>query len=89
MTGDEYTPTTEHIREYVEIGGEPRPWLPPTPDEDAKRAAAFDRWLAAHDAQVAEKAWDGGAKAGFGASPILTRGQLLATNPYRNGSHHA
>ncbi|WP_167131938.1 hypothetical protein [Paramicrobacterium chengjingii] len=41
-----YTPTTAEIREYVEVGGEPRPWEPPTPEIDAKRAAAFERWLA-------------------------------------------
>lgn len=48
----EYVPTTEEIREYVEIGGEQRPWEEPTPEKDAARAAAFDRWLAAHDAEV-------------------------------------
>lgn len=46
MSEDEYTPTTEEIREYVEIGGEPRPWEPPNRAMDDKRAAAFDRWLA-------------------------------------------
>jgi len=49
---DEYTPTTEEIRDYVEVGGEPRPWMPPEPAKDAARAAAFDRWLAAHDAEI-------------------------------------
>lgn len=48
----EYTPTTEEMREYVEMGGQPTPWLPPTPEADAARAAAFDRWLAAHDASL-------------------------------------
>lgn len=52
----EYTPTTEELREYVEMGGEQSPWLPPTPEKDALRAAAFDRWLAAHDREVAAKA---------------------------------
>lgn len=47
-----YTPTTDEIRDYVMVGGEPQPWLPPTPDIDATRAAAFDRWLAAHDAET-------------------------------------
>ena len=42
----EYTPTTAEIREYVEVGGEPRPWEP----------ERFDRRLAAHDAEVAAKA---------------------------------
>src|SRR3546814_14349141 len=51
----EYTPTTAEIREYVEVGGEPRPWeeiTPETESKEAARAAALDRWLAAHDAQV-------------------------------------
>lgn len=52
----EYTPTTAEIREYVEVGGEPRPWEPVTEESDvldARREAAFNRWLAAHDAEVA------------------------------------
>jgi len=49
---DGYTPTTEEIRDYVEVGGEPRPWMPPEPAKDAARASAFDRWLAAHDAET-------------------------------------
>lgn len=51
----EYTPTTEAIREYVETGGEPRPWVELDETEQARerdRVAAFDRWLAAHDAEV-------------------------------------
>jgi hypothetical protein len=47
--------TTEEIREYVEVGGQSRPWEGPTLNQDAARAAAFDRWLAAHDREVAEK----------------------------------
>ena len=49
---EEYVPTDEEIREYVEVGGEPQPWLPYEPEKDAARAAAFDRWLADHDARV-------------------------------------
>lgn len=51
----EYTPTTEEIREYIETGGEPRPWVELDEAEKARekaRVAAFDRWLAAHDAEV-------------------------------------
>lgn len=48
----DWIPTTEDLREYVEVGGEARPWEASTPDMDAARAAAFDRWLAAHDAEV-------------------------------------
>lgn len=51
-----YTPTTEHIREYVATGGEPRPWLPPTPAKDEARGTAFDRWITAHDAEVRAQA---------------------------------
>lgn len=62
----EYTPTTAEIREYVEVGGEPRPWEPVTEESDAldaRRAAAFDRWLAAHDREVAAKALEDAARA--------------------------
>lgn len=55
MTDREYTPTTEEIREYVETGGEPRPWVELDEAEEARekaRGEAFDRWLAAHDAEV-------------------------------------
>lgn len=52
---NEYTPTNEEIREYVEAGGEPRPWVALDEAEKSReqaRVAAFDRWLAAHDAAV-------------------------------------
>lgn len=52
----EYMPTTEEIRDYVEVGGEPRPWMPPEPEKDGARAAAFDRWLDDHDASVRAEA---------------------------------
>lgn len=55
----EYTPTTAEIREYVETGGEPRPWVELDAAEEAReaaRAAAFDRWLTAHDAEMREHA---------------------------------
>lgn len=55
----EYTPTTEEIREYVETGGEPRPWVELDDAEKARekaRGEAFDRWLAAHEAEVREHA---------------------------------
>ena len=43
---DEYTPTTEQMRDFV--GGVVQ--------------AEFDRWLTAHDRVVAANAWDEGAK---------------------------
>lgn len=55
----EYIPTDEDIREYVEVGGQPRPWEEITADTeaaDAARAAAFDRWMANHDAKVRAEA---------------------------------
>ena len=64
MTDQPYTPTTEEIRDYVEMGGEPRPWEPPTPEGEAleiKRREAFDRWLAAHDAAIEAAAEQRGA----------------------------
>lgn len=69
-----YIPTTDEIREYVEVGGEYRPWESPTPAADEKRVAAFDRWLSAHDAQV----WDEGYAAGWDDGYPQT-----STNPYR------
>ena len=65
MTDQPYTPTTEEIRDYVEMGGEPRPWEPPTPEGEAleiKRREAFDRWLAAHDAAIEAAAEQRGAE---------------------------
>ncbi|MDQ0726831.1 hypothetical protein [Microbacterium sp. W4I20] len=53
---NDYTPSTEEIREYVETGGEPRPWVELDEAEEAlekSRGEAFDRWLAAHDREVA------------------------------------
>lgn len=54
----EYTPSTDEIREYLMVG-DPKPWEAPSPEVDARearRGAAFDRWLAAHDEEVARKA---------------------------------
>ena len=46
-----WTPTTEYIRDsYDEVN---RPFVRYSEEE-------FDRWLAAHDREVAEKAWDEG-----------------------------
>ena len=49
---DDYTPTTLEVREsYTYFRG-----TIPT----VEHAAEFDRWLAEHDREVAEKAWDEG-----------------------------
>lgn len=47
-----YTPTTEEIREYVEVGGDSPQWAVVDAELDSRRAAAFDRWLTAHDEQL-------------------------------------
>lgn len=51
----------------------------------------FDRWLAAHDAEVAAKAWDEGhlAHGRWIPTPGACRisGGCAATNPYRTTDH--
>ncbi len=44
---DDYTPTTEDVREDFAF-----PWSPEQIGDRPARVAAFDRWLAAHDAEV-------------------------------------
>lgn len=56
----EYTPTTEEVREDFAF-----PWSPEQIGDRPARVAAFDRWLAAHDAEVRagvvaeEPEWEG------------------------------
>lgn len=67
---EEYVPTTDEIREAaVETGGY-SPWFPPTPERDAKRGVAFDRWLAEHDREVAADALRDAATY-MGTHPVL------------------
>lgn len=47
---DEYTPSTEQVRDYYMQGAPIDTWL--TPRIDVRHE--FDRWLAARDAEVAE-----------------------------------
>ena len=58
---DEYTPTTEEVRDRHGLG-----WSGPYRDELLRH---FDRWLAAHDAEQqrigAERGWDEGYSAGY------------------------
>ncbi|WP_323986220.1 hypothetical protein [Microbacterium plantarum] len=51
---EQYTPTTEEVREYLEAADRVTAHMfsPDAPDA----AEAFDRWLAAHDAQVRAEA---------------------------------
>ncbi|MCT2042626.1 hypothetical protein M3D15_04660 [Pseudoclavibacter alba] len=67
----EWTPSTWYVREQFACGsdGDYR-------NEEEMRAA-FDRWLAEHDREVAAEAWDEGYRAGR----ILNRQQHV--NPYR------
>lgn len=51
---EQYTPTTEDIREYVETADRVTAHMFSHDTPDA--AKAFDRWLAAHDAQVRAEA---------------------------------
>lgn len=68
---NEYEPTTEVVRdEWVHLEGA----IPP--DGIPKREAAFDRWLAEHDRQVAAKAWD------EGYHYVAFGGKELTDNPY-------
>lgn len=90
----DYTPTTEEIREYVEEGGEVRPWIAPDDEAEGRlaklRGEAFDRWLAAHDAAVAREsaasAWDEAVAAIFAwwSTPEDER-PLAIVNPYGDG----
>lgn len=58
----EYTPTTEDVRkEYVrhdvDCGSWGRSLMYIAEPTEAESAAGFDRWLAAHDREVAATAW--------------------------------
>lgn len=86
MSG-EYVPTTEHIRDYVEMGGEPRPWEPPTPEGEAlevKRREAFDRWLETVKADAWDEVADNlGEYAEVDDSLIHLADNIRDANPYR------
>lgn len=72
---DEYTPTTEDVREWYadsvdRLGGE----------------AEFDRWLAAHDRETAARAWDEGYRQGRSDQADHSMYHETHTaNPYREG----
>lgn len=63
---EEYTVTTEQVRETYELGSR----LP------AQRRTDFDRWLAAHDAQVKAEALE------EAADVVLS--EIPRTSPYRS-----
>ena len=87
----DYTPTTEQVRvDYV---------MAYTDRESSQLLAerAFDRWLAARDAEVAAKAWDEGYAVGednfihsdYCGRRCQCQGLHGATNPYREGGDDA
>lgn len=58
----EYTPTTEQVREG--FAEDPvAEYHDPITNHAAHGRRAFDRWLAAHDREVAERAFDEGVHA--------------------------
>jgi len=81
----DYMPTTAEMREYVEMGGEQAPWHQPTPEIDASRAAAFDRWLAATVATAKADALKDAALSGLFGTNAQTR-LLEMSNEIRGGN---
>lgn len=78
---NDYTPTTEEVRDFVtQTYGN---------DSSLARARAeavglwFDNWLAEHDRQVAEKAWEEGYATGD--ADALTENRLDTPNPHQQG----
>ena len=78
---NEYTPTTEDVREDFAF-----PWYPDQIGDRTARVAAFDRWLSEHDRQVAERAWDEGVELALNFAKRNPDGvtlRLEKPNPYR------
>ena len=72
---DEHTPTTEDVR--LVYGSDRDGW------PDGRRLEAFSRWLAAHDAETAARAWDEGYTAGY--VDASDDRDPESPNPYREG----
>lgn len=69
----DYTPTIEDVRNHYAYGcGPEHTW--------AESREDFDRWLAEHDRQVAERAWDAAIQHQWAHRPI---GNRSPHNPYR------
>lgn len=87
-----YTPTDEEMRAFCTAERLDGPHLSGFPTPTVGEAEAeFDRWLAEHDRQVAERAWGEGQKAGllradfeYGAIGY----QHVKGNPYAKGVEH-
>lgn len=75
----EYMPTTDQVRiEYVGVDPDN---VDAVTNADFIAAAMFDRWLAAHDAQIRAEAWDEGFTEG---RDLAVSGQpMTRNNPYR------
>ena len=86
MAGVEYTPTTAQVRSHY-VGSVDEYGTRDGYALDLEEAgSAFDRWLAAHDREVAERAWESGLNTGIGfktAMDILGPDAPEPTNPYR------
>lgn len=83
MSTDEYTPTTDEVR---------RAWTDWHDLTGANSRAAFDRWLAEHDRQVAEQAWDEAVNASvlhYVPPSGLYSGVSWPANPYRRAASAA
>ena len=86
MSDDEYTTSMDMLRRaYVSVNG-PGAVYSRIADEDREVVGRnFDRAIAAHDAEVAARAWDEGVEAGVQASAEWWRGYegpMTETNPY-------
>lgn len=69
---DDYTPTTEEVREAFWAGASGADM-----DFDDRYYPMFDRWLAKHDASIASQAWE----VGYGHDDDC---RTPRTNPYLN-----
>lgn len=76
---DEFTPTTEQVRDGYRYDPEAE-WRDPITPHHIINGRAFDRWLAAHDRVVAANAWDEGYGQGVRDNE---RDMEPADNPYR------
>lgn len=73
---DEWMPSTEQVRSHY-VFNQSNQW-------GAERGEAFDRWLAAHDAEVRAEAWDEGFADRHGLPEHRTfLGDRFTRNPYR------
>lgn len=89
---DQYTPSTDEVR-GVYVASNFRSCFESSGPTQAKKewVAEFDRWLAAHDAEVRAEAWDEGfTSGGYWGDPNMPTHrdpQPTADNPYRAQNH--